>query len=57
LAKHCVVIDSAQFKSLNIEDLTVTGFRAAEVTESDSLRVPGSNVDQTVLIVTARAAA
>jgi hypothetical protein len=42
---HRVVIDS-QFKSLKIEDLTVTGFRAAEVTESDSLRLPASSVDR-----------
>ncbi|SRR5712692_7413170 len=45
LAIRRVVIDSAEFKSLQIRDLTVTRLRAAEVTVSDSLKLPGSNVD------------
>ena len=35
-----VLIESAEFKSLKIQDLTVARLRAAEVTVSDSLRLP-----------------
>ena len=41
-----VIIDGAEFKSLEIHDLTVTRLRAAEVIVSDSLKLPGSNVDR-----------
>ena len=41
-----VLVESAEFKSLEIQDLTVTRLRAAEVTVSDSLKVPESNVDR-----------
>jgi hypothetical protein len=35
-----VVIECGEFKSLAIQDLTVTRLRAAEVTVSDSLKLP-----------------
>jgi hypothetical protein len=41
-----VVIDCAKLKSLEIQDLTVTRLRAAEVTVSDSLNLPGGDVDR-----------
>jgi hypothetical protein len=37
-------VDTAEFKSFNIQDLTVTQLRAAGVTVSDSLKLPRSNV-------------
>jgi len=46
LAIRRVVVERAEFKSLEIRDLTVTRLHAAEVTVSDSLKVPGSNVDR-----------
>jgi hypothetical protein len=39
-----VVIGSAEFKTLEIRDLTVKRLRAAEVTVSDSLKLPGSDI-------------
>jgi hypothetical protein len=45
LAISRVAIDSAKLKSLEIQDLTVTRLHAAEITVSDSLKLPGSNVD------------
>jgi hypothetical protein len=44
LAIRRIVIDSAKLKSLEIQDLTVKRLRAGEVTVSDSLKLPGSNV-------------
>jgi hypothetical protein len=38
-------LDSGKLKSLEIQDLTVTRLHAAEITVSDSLKPPGSNVD------------
>jgi hypothetical protein len=43
LAIRRVVIDGTEFKSLKIRDLTVSRLHAAEVTFSDSLKLPGSN--------------
>jgi enhancing lycopene biosynthesis protein 2 len=43
-----VLIESAEFKSLKIQDLTVIRLHAAEVTVSDSLKVPGGNGDHKV---------
>jgi len=45
LAISRVVVGRAKFKSLEIEELTVTRLRAGEVTVSDSLKLPESNVD------------
>jgi hypothetical protein len=42
LAIRRVVIDGAKFKTLEIEDLTVTRLHAAEVAVSDSLDLPAS---------------
>jgi len=42
------LIESAKFKSLEIQDLTVTRLHAAEVTVSESLKLPGSNVDRKI---------
>jgi len=48
LAIRRVSIGSAEFKSLAIQELTVTRLRAAEVTVSDSLKLSGSNVDRKI---------
>lgn len=48
LAIRRVLIESAEFKSLEIQPLTVTRFRAAEITTSDSLKPPRSNVDRDI---------
>jgi hypothetical protein len=48
LAIGRVVIDSAEFKSPKIQDLTVTRLRAAEVNVSDSLNLPGGDVDHKI---------
>jgi hypothetical protein len=48
LAIRRVLIGSAEFKSLEIQDLTVTRLRAAEITVSDSLQLPGSNVNHQI---------
>jgi hypothetical protein len=45
LTVRCVLVGSAEFKSVEIQDLFVTRLRVAEVTVSDSLKLPGSNVD------------
>jgi hypothetical protein len=45
LAIRRVIIENAKLKSLAIEDLTVTRIHAAEVNVSDSLTLPGRNVD------------
>jgi hypothetical protein len=45
LAIRRVVIESAKLKSPEIQDLTVTRLHAAEVTVSDSLKLPESNAD------------
>ena len=44
LAIRRVLVDTAEFKSFNIQDLTVTRLRAAGVNVSDSLKLPRSNV-------------
>ncbi len=43
-----VLVGSAECKSLVIHDLSVTRFSAAEVTVSDSLKLPGSNADNKI---------
>jgi hypothetical protein len=48
LAIRRVSIESAKFKSLEIQDLTVARLHAAEVTVSDSLTLPESNVDHRI---------
>ena len=48
LAIRHVVVDSAKLKSLEIQDLTVTRLHAAEVTVSDSLKLPGDEVDRKI---------
>jgi len=48
LAIRRVLVGSAEFKSLEIQDLTVTRLRAAEVTVTDSLKPPRSNVDHKI---------
>lgn len=48
LAIRRLAVENAKFKSLEIADLTVTRLHAAEVTVSQSLKLPGSNVDQTI---------
>jgi len=48
LAIRRLAIDHAKLKSLEIADLTVTRLHAAEVTVNDSLKLPGSGVDQKV---------
>jgi hypothetical protein len=48
LAIRRVLIESAEFKSLKIQDLTVARLRAAEVTVSDSLQLPPSDVDHDI---------
>jgi hypothetical protein len=45
LAIRRLVVDGAKFKSLEIQDLTVTRLHAAEVTVSDSLKLPEGNFD------------
>ena len=42
LAVRRVVVENAKFKSIEIDDLIVKRIRAAEVTVSESLEVPGS---------------
>jgi hypothetical protein len=42
LAVRRLEVEKARLKSLNIEDLTVTRLHAAEVTVSDSLKLPGT---------------
>jgi hypothetical protein len=42
LAIGNVLVGSAEFKSLRIQELTVTRLRAAEVTVTDPLELPGS---------------
>ncbi len=39
-------VENAKFKSLEIDDLTVTRLRAAEVTVSHSLDLPGGDADR-----------
>ncbi len=46
LAIRRIVIDSAELKNLRIEDLTVIRLRAAEVVITDSLEVPGNDVQR-----------
>jgi hypothetical protein len=46
LAIRRVLIGRAKFKSIEIEDLTVTRLHFAEVTVSDSLKLPGSHGDR-----------
>jgi hypothetical protein len=48
LAIRRVVVESAKLKSLEIQDLTVTRLHAAEVTVSDSLKLPGGDVDRKI---------
>jgi len=48
LAIRRILIESAEFKSLEIQDLIVTRLRAAEVTVTDSLTLPGSCVDHEI---------
>ena len=48
LAIRRVLVDTAEFKSLKVHDLTVTRLHAAEVTVSDSLTLPGSNVNRAI---------
>ena len=48
LAIRRVLIESAEFKSLEIQPLTVTRLRAAEITASDSLKPPRSNADRDI---------
>jgi hypothetical protein len=43
LAIRRVFIECGEFKTLAIQDLTVTRLRAAEVTVSDSLKLPETN--------------
>jgi len=40
LAIRHIVVDNAKFKSLEIQDLTVTRFRANDVIVSEALHVP-----------------
>jgi hypothetical protein len=47
LAIRHVLVERAEFTSLEMQDLTVTRLRAAEVTVSDSLTLPGY-VDRTI---------
>jgi hypothetical protein len=49
LAIRRIVIDSAKLKSLEIQDLTVKRLRVGDVTVSDSLKLPGSNVGPQIL--------
>jgi hypothetical protein len=49
LAIRRVLIESAEFKSLEIQHLTVTRFHAAENTASDWLKPPRSKVDRDIL--------
>ncbi len=42
LAIRRIAVESAKFKSLEILDLTVRRLRAAEVTVSDSLKLPAT---------------
>ncbi len=44
--KHTLALVS--IVSLEIQDLTVTRLRAAEVTVNDSLQLPGSSVDHKI---------
>jgi hypothetical protein len=46
LAIRRVLVGRAEFKSLAIQDLTVTHLHAAEVTVSGKLNLPGGNVDR-----------
>lgn len=49
LAIGRISVGRAEFESLAIQDLTVTRLRVAEVTVTDSLKLPGSNVDRKIL--------
>ncbi len=46
LAVRRVVVENAKFKSIEIDDLIVKRIRAAEVTVSDSLEVPGNTYER-----------
>lgn len=46
LAIRRLSVESLEFKSLKIQDLTVARLHAAEVTVSESLKLPGTDVDQ-----------
>jgi hypothetical protein len=43
-----VVVESAKLRYFEIEDLTVTRLHAAEITVSDSLKLPGSDVSRDI---------
>jgi hypothetical protein len=46
LARLPLSVENAELKSLTIEDFSVTPLRAAEVTVSQSLTLPGSDADR-----------
>jgi hypothetical protein len=48
LAIRRLAVESGKFKSLVIDDLTVARLHAGEVTVSDSLKLPMSNVDRNI---------
>jgi len=48
LASRRVLVESAKLKFLEIGDLAVTRLRAAEVTVSDSLKLPRGNGDHRI---------